>query len=134
VVVHQATFSCGAGLPSWLNEGPLHSDYRIALDAALIQESVFSVSGLGGDFPYARQDVYVVYAQSWSLETHPTVTPRLRALPTIEPYAPPSGPSAEGEPTSNAYSDPYSDGYRRYGANDDLHSHRPSHGRGRPRL
>ena len=160
VVVHQTTFSCGASLPSWLsegtavmNEGPLHSTYRSALDEALIQESVFSVRGLAGDFPYARQDVYAAYAQSWSLvsylsqlrgseginelfaafresgsidtaleqvfgfdqgglntrwrasmglpslEMQPTITPRVRALPTIAPYAPPAGPSAEGEAT-----------------------------------
>ena len=74
VVVGQAAFRCGAGIPSWLdeglamyNEGPLEGAFRRPLDAAVESNRLFRLDGVAGAFPSEPEDAVLAYAQSWSV-------------------------------------------------------------------
>lgn len=82
VVIGEAAFACGAGLPSWLdeglamyNEGRLPGVFRRALDSAVDEDRVFRLGGIAGRFPSDEPGAVLAYAQSWSivdylLDTH----------------------------------------------------------------
>lgn len=77
VVIGQAAFRCGAGIPSWLDEGlamytegPLEDAFRRPLDAAVAADRVFALEGIAGAFPSDPEDAILAYAQSWSVVDH----------------------------------------------------------------
>lgn len=77
VVIGQAAFRCGAGIPSWLDEGlamytegPLENAFRRPLDAAVAADRLFTLDGTAGAFPNDPGDAILAYAQSWSVVDH----------------------------------------------------------------
>lgn len=77
VVIGQAAFRCGAGIPAWLNEGlamytegPLENAFRRPLDAAVAADRLLTLDGIAGAFPNDRDDAILAYAQSWSVVDH----------------------------------------------------------------
>ena len=77
VVIGQAAFRCGAGIPSWLDEGlamytegPLENAFRRPLDAAVAADRLLTLDGIAGAFPNDRDGAILAYAQSWSVVDH----------------------------------------------------------------
>jgi hypothetical protein len=77
VVIGQATFRCGSSLPAWLNEGlAVHNEgevagiFTAALNDAIAEDRAFTVRGLAGSFPSAKDGALLAYAQSRSLVAH----------------------------------------------------------------
>lgn len=77
VVIGQAAFRCGAGIPSWLDEGlamytegPLENAFRRPLEAAVAADRLFTLDGIAGAFPNDPGDAILAYAQSWSVVDH----------------------------------------------------------------
>jgi len=76
VLVHRFTFSCLFSLPTWLDEGlsefvergedGLGTD-RPDFEAAVADDTLFSVRALGGSFPEDSEKAHFAYAQSYSL-------------------------------------------------------------------
>jgi hypothetical protein len=74
LVVHQATFSPYAELPTWLdeglamyNEGELDPNLRPFLQMAISEDKLISVRSLCSPFSAEPEKAYVSYAQSYSL-------------------------------------------------------------------
>ena len=81
VVLAEATATCGASLPAWLNEGlatfnegPEEPQFAVALDQALRNDSAYTVRGLAGSFPGSRDAAVLAYAQSRSLVAYLVTT------------------------------------------------------------
>lgn len=77
VVIGQAAFRCGSGIPTWIDEGlamytegPLEDAFRRRLDAAVAADRVFTLEGIAGAFPSDPEDAILAYAQSWSVVDH----------------------------------------------------------------
>lgn len=77
VVIGQAAFRCGAGIPSWLDEGlamytegPLEDVFRRHLDDAVAADRALALDGIAGAFPSEPEDAILAYAQSWSVVDH----------------------------------------------------------------
>lgn len=77
VVIYQATFTCGAFIPLWLNEGlatfnegAVEASYRQSLERAIDNDEVFSLRSLAGSFPNDANEALLAYAQSGSLVTY----------------------------------------------------------------
>jgi hypothetical protein len=76
VLVHRFTFSCLFSLPTWLDEGlseftergedGLGAD-RADFEAAVADDTLFSVRALGGSFPEDSEKAHLAYVQSYSL-------------------------------------------------------------------
>ncbi len=74
LVIHQVTFNCYSGLPTWLDEGlamraegGLSSYYSLLLEEAILEDRLFSVRSLSGSFPAGAEEASLCYAQSYSL-------------------------------------------------------------------
>ena len=74
LVVHQATFSPYAELPTWLdeglamyNEGELDPNLRPFLQRAIFEDKLISVRSLCSPFSAEPEKAYLSYAQSYSL-------------------------------------------------------------------
>ena len=77
VVIYQATFTCGASIPLWLNEGlamfnegPTETAFRRALQTAIDSDEVYALRSLAGSFPNDADEALLAYAQSESLVTY----------------------------------------------------------------
>jgi len=74
VVVGEAAFSCGAGVPGWLteglamyNEGPLEAPMRNTLNGAITDNSAFAIRSLAANFPADHDGAILSYSQSQSV-------------------------------------------------------------------
>jgi hypothetical protein len=74
VVIAEASFTCGSGLPAWLDEGlatfvegPEEPLLARALDRAVRDNSAFAVRGLAGSFPVSQDGAKLAYAESRDL-------------------------------------------------------------------
>jgi len=76
VLVGRYTFSCLASIPTWLDEGLAEfvergdaglGDDRRDFQAAVADDTVFSVRGLAGSFPEDPEQAHLAYVQSYSL-------------------------------------------------------------------
>ena len=74
VVIAEASFTCGASLPAWLdeglatfNEGPEERFFTALLDEAVRDDAAYAVRGLAGSFPGSRDGAALAYAESRSL-------------------------------------------------------------------
>ena len=74
VVIAEASFTCGASLPAWLdeglatfNEGPEERFFTTLMDEAVNDNAAYAVRGLAGSFPGSRDGAALAYAESRSL-------------------------------------------------------------------
>lgn len=76
VLVHRFTFSCLFSLPTWLDEGLAEfvergdeglGEDRRGFEAAVADDTLFSVRALGGSFPEDPDQAHAAYVQSYTL-------------------------------------------------------------------